>query len=119
MVKVCAVGLLPPCRAVKDRLVGLAPIMGLTETTGAAGGDINCANPGISSASLVIDRPLVFPFPEVEEWPPPVLASGIVPVDTVPTAVDSVVVANEDVALMVARGTVAPTLLVNDEGLLS
>ena len=41
MVTVCAVGLLPPCWAVKDRLVGLIPIAGLTETTGAEGDESN------------------------------------------------------------------------------
>ena len=107
---------MPPCWAVKDRLVGLAPIVGLTETTGAAGGDISCANPGISSASLLIDRPWVFPFSGVEDWPPPGLASGIVPVDTVPVAVEPEVVAEDGMRLMVARGTAAPTLLLSDDG---
>ena len=116
MVTVCAVGLLPPCWAVKDRLVGLAPIMGLTETTGAAGGDISCANPGISSASLLIDRPGVFPFPGVAEWLPPGFAIGIVPVDNVPVAVELEVVAGAGMTLMVARGTAAPTLLWSDVG---
>ena len=67
MVTVCEKGLLPPCWAVKDRLVGLIPIAGLSGTTGVEGGVISCANPGISAASLLIDRPPVFPFPEVEE----------------------------------------------------
>ena len=41
MVRVCAKGLLPPCWAVKDRLVGLIPIAGLTGTTGAEGDESN------------------------------------------------------------------------------
>ena len=116
ILRVCAVGLLPPCWAVKDRLVGLAPIVGLTETTGGAGGEINCANPGISAANPLIDRPWVFPFPEVEEWPEPAAASGRVPVDAVPAVMGLVVVADDGVTLMVASGTAAPTLLLNDDG---
>jgi hypothetical protein len=93
--------------------------VGLAETIGAAGGEISCANPGISSASLLIDRPWVFPFSGVEEWPPPGLASGIVPVDTVPVAVEPEVVAEDGMRLMVARGVAAPTLLtvlLSDDG---
>jgi hypothetical protein len=116
MFRVCAVGLLPPCWAVKDRLVGLAPIVGLTETTGAAGGAINCANPGISAANLLIDRPPAFPLPEVEELPEPAAASGRVPVDTVPVVMDLVAVADDGAMLMVARGTAAPTVLLSDDG---
>ena len=116
MVKVCAVGLLPPCWAVKDRLVGLVPIAGLTETTGAEGGEINCANPGISAANLLIDRPPALPLPEVDELPAPAAASGMVPVDAVPAAMDPVVVADDGATLMVARGTAAPTLLLSDDG---
>ena len=115
MVKVCAVGFPPPCWAVKDRLVGLAPIAGLTETTGAEGGEINCANPGISAASLLIDRPPLKTIPEVEELPTPAAASGMVPVDVVPTAMDLVVVVDDGAILMVARGTAAPTLLLSDD----
>ena len=106
--RVWAVGLPPPCWAVKDRLVGLAPIAGLTETTGAGGGEINCANPGISAANLLIDRPPALPPPEVEELPAPAAASGIGPVGAVPAAMDLMVV-------VVARGTAAP-LLLNDDG---
>ena len=108
MVKVCAVGLPPPCWAVKDRLVGLVPIAGLTATTGGGGGEINCANPGISAANLLIDRPPALPPPEVEELPAPAAASGIGPVGAVPAAMDLMVV-------VVARGTAAP-LLLNDDG---
>ena len=109
MVTVCAEGLLPPCWAVKDRLVGLVPIAGLTGTTGAGGGEINCANPGISAANLLIDRPPALPPPEVEELPAPAAASGIGPVGAVPAAMDLMVV-------VVERGTAAPTLLLNDDG---
>jgi hypothetical protein len=118
MVKVCAVGLPPPCWAVKDRLVGLAPIAGLTETTGAGGGEVNCVNPGISAANLLIDRPPPPPLPEVDELPAPAAASEVVPVDAVPTAMDLVVVIDDGATLMVARGTAAPTLLLSDDGCL-
>jgi len=116
MVKVRAVGLPPPCWAVKDRLVGLVPIAGLTETTGAEGDEINCANPGMSAANLLIDRPPALLLPEVDELPAPVAASGVVPIDAVPTAMDPVVVADDGVTFMVARGTVVPTLLLSDDG---
>jgi hypothetical protein len=116
MVTVCAEGLLPPCWAVKDRLVGLIPIAGLTGTTGAEGGKSNCGNPGISAANLLIDRPPVLPLPEVEVLPVPAAASGMVPVDVVPTAMVPEVVADDGATLMVARGTVTPTLLLRDDG---
>ena len=119
MVKVRAVGLPPPCWAVKDRLVGLVPIAGMTETTGAEGGEINCANPGISAANLLIDRPPALLLPEVEELPAPAAASGVVPIDAVPTAMDPVVVADDGTTLVLTRGTVAPTLLLSDDGSLS
>ena len=111
IVKVCTVGLPLPCWAVKDRLVGLVPIEGLTETTGAEGGVINCANPGISAANLLIDRPPAPPFPEPDEFPAPAAASGMVPVDAVPTAMDPEVVDDDGATLRVARGMAAPTLL--------
>lgn len=104
MLSVRAAGLAPPCVAVKERLVGLAPIAGLTEIAGAEGGEINCANPGISAANLLIDRPPALPLPEVEELPAPAAASGIVPVDAMPAAMDPVVVADDGATLMVARG---------------
>jgi hypothetical protein len=116
MVRVCVAGLPPPCWAVKDRLVGLAPIAGLTETTGTDGGEINCANPGISAANLLIDRPPALPLPESEELPAPAAASGIVPVGAVPAVLDPVVVVDDGATLMVARGTAAPTLLLTDDG---
>lgn len=116
MVKVRAVGLLAPCWAVKDRLVGLVPIAGLTETTGSEGGEINCANPGMSAANLLIDRPPALLLPAVEELPLFAVATGVVPIDAVPTAMDPVVVADDGATLMVARGTVAPTLLLSDDG---
>lgn len=95
----------------KEKLVGLAPIAGLSETTGSEGGEINCVNPGMSAVKLRIDRPLAFPFPEVEELPLPGAASGIVPVDAVLAAKEPVAAGGEGATLMVARGTVAPTLL--------
>jgi len=117
MVTVCAKGLPPPCWAVKDRLGGLAPITGLSETTEEAeGDDDNCVNPGISAVNLRIDRPPAFPLPEVEVLPAPAAASGMVPVVVVPTARDPVVVVDDGATLIVARGTVVPTVLLNDNG---
>jgi hypothetical protein len=116
ILKVCAVGLPPPCWAVKARLVGLAPIAGLTETTGTEAGESNCVNPGISAANLLIVRPPVYPFPEVDDLLPPAAASGLVPVGAVPTAMDPVAVANDGATLVVARGTAVPTLLLSDIG---
>ena len=100
--------------------MGLAPMAGLiegggVEGAGAEGGDISWANPGISAANLLIDRPPAFPFPEVEELPVPAAASGIVPVDAVPAAVAPEVGAT----LTVARGTVGLALPVKDEDSLS
>jgi len=109
MLNVCAVGLLPPCCAVKDKLAGLAPIAGLTGTTGAEGGLSSCANPGISAANLLIDRPPVLPLPDDEELPALAAATGTVPADVVPTAM-------EPVAVAVARGAAASALLLRDEG---
>jgi hypothetical protein len=116
ILKVCAVGSPPPCWAVKDRLVGLAPIAGLTETTGTEAGESNCVNPGISAANLLIVRPPVYPLPEVDDLLPPAAASGMVPVGAVPTAMDPVAVANDGATLVVARGTAVPTLLLSDVG---
>lgn len=115
MVTVCAKGLLPPCWAEKDRLVGLVPIAGLTETPGAEGDDSNCVNPDISAANLLIDRPPALPPPEVEVLLVPAAASGMVPVVVVPTVRDPVVV-DDGATLIVARGTVVPTVLSNDNG---
>jgi hypothetical protein len=115
-VKVCAVGLAPPCWAVKDRLVGLVPIAGLTESTGTEGGEVNCANPGMSAANLRIVRPPAPPFPEEDDLPVPAAASGMVPVGVVAAAVDPVVVADDGARLMVARGTADPTLLLSGDG---
>ena len=96
--------------------MGLAPIAGLTEISGtAAGGEINCANPGISAANLLIDRPPALPLPEVEELPAPAAASGIVPVGAVPAAMYPVALANDGATLMVARGTAVPILLLSDD----
>ena len=105
-----------PAWAVKDRLVGLIPIAGFTNRTGAEGGEINCVNVGISAANRFIDRPPVCPFPPVDELPAPAAANGMVPVDVVPAAVNPAAVAGDGATLMVARGTVAPTLLLSDDG---
>ena len=84
---------------------------------GAEGGEINCANPGISAANLLIDRPPALPLPEVEELPAPAAASGIVPVGAVPAAMDPVALADDGATLMVARGADPPTLLLlSDDG---
>ena len=116
MLRVWAAGLLPPCWAVKDRLIGLVPIAGLTETAGAEGGDNNCANPGFSAANLCIVRPLAFPFPELDELPAPAVAvSGLVPVGAAPAARELVAVDDDGATLMVARGTATPTLLLLSE----
>ena len=117
MVKVCAAGL-APAWAVKDRLVGLAPIAGLTDSAGTEGGEINCVNPDISAAILRIVRPPAPPFPEVDELPEPAEASGMAPVGAVPAAVDPVAVADDGATLMVAIGMVAPTLLLSNDGAL-
>ena len=92
------------------------PMAGLTETTGTEGGEINCANPDISAANLFIDRPPAPPLSEVDELPAPAAASGMVPVVAVPAVLDPVAVADDGATLMVARGTVAPTLLLSDDG---
>ena len=110
MLSVWAAGLVPPCWAVKERLVGLAPIAGLTESIGAEGGEVNCANPGISAANLLIDRPPALPLPEVEELPTPAAASGIVPVGAVLTAMDPLAVAGDGATRMVARGAMEERL---------
>jgi len=115
MVRVWAVGL-PPCWAVKDRLVGLVPIAGLTESTGTEGVEFNSVNPGISAAIFRIVRPPPPPLPEVDELPTPAAASGMVPVGAVAAAVDPVAVADNGATLMVANGTATPTLLLIDDG---
>jgi hypothetical protein len=101
---------------VTDEVVGLVPIAGLTDSAGTEGGEFNCASPGISAANFRIVRPPAPPLPEVDELPAPAAASGMVPVDAVPTAVDLVVVADDGATLMVARGTATPTLLLNEDG---
>jgi hypothetical protein len=100
---------------VKEKLAGLAPITGLAETTGTEGGEINCANPGISAANLLTDRPPARPLPEVDELPAPAAASGMVPIGAAPATIDPVAVADDGATLMVARGKVAPTLLLRDD----
>ena len=88
----------------------------MTDSTGTEGGEFNCASPGISAANFRIDRPPAPPLPEVDELPAPAAASGMVPVDAMPTAVDLVVVADDGTTLIVARGTATPTLLLNEDG---
>ena len=114
MVKVCAAGLLPPCWAVKDRLVGLVPIAGTTETAGAEGGAINWASRGISAANLRIVRPPEPPGPELPGLAVLAAASGTDPADAVPAAMDPMF--GIGAALMAARGMAAPTLLLSVEG---
>jgi hypothetical protein len=115
MLKVWPVGLLPPCWAVKERLVGLAPIAGLTESTGTEVGEINSSNPGISAANFRIDRPPPPPFPGEDELPLPGAASGMVPVGAVSAVPDPVASDGDVVTLMVARGVAAPMFLLNDD----
>ena len=115
MFKVCVEGLLLPCWAVKERLVGLVPIAGLVEIAGAEGGDSNCASLGISEASLCIVRPPP-PFSDLDELPPPAEANGVVPVDTVPAGVEFVAGADDGATLIVAKGKADPTLLLSDNG---
>ena len=121
MLRVCAAGLVPPCWAVKESAVGMALMAGLieggvVEGAGSEDGAISCANPGISSANLLADRPPARPFPETEECPVPAAAREAVPVDGLATAMDLMVVVDGGAALMVVRGTVAPALLINDDG---
>ena len=117
MITVWVVGLAPPWVATKERLVGLAPIAGGTETTETEGGEVNCANPGISAANLRIDRPPAPPPPDVEELPVPIAASGMVPVVVdVAAVLDPVAVADDGATLVLARGTAAPTLPLIDNG---
>ncbi|MEQ1656773.1 MAG: hypothetical protein ABL960_13845 [Nitrospira sp.] len=89
-------------------------------TVGAAavaeGGEINCANPGVSATNLLIDRPPALPLPEVEELLAPAAASGIVPIGAVPAVVDPVAFTDDGATLMVVRGMDAPTLLLSDDG---
>lgn len=116
MLKVCVEGLLPPCWAAKERLFGLVPIAGLVETAGAEGGEINCANRGISAASLRIVRPPP-PFSDLDELPPPAEARGTVPVDAVPAGVEFVDDVDDGGAtLIVAKGMADPTLLLSNDG---
>jgi len=88
----------------------------LIEGGGDDVGAIKCFNPGISSTNLFIDRPPAPPFPEADDCPAPAAANGAAAVDVVPVAVDFVVVVDDGAMLMVARGTVDPTLLIDDDG---
>ena len=91
---------------------------GLIEGGGVEGDDINCVNPGVSAANVLIDRPPACPFTEDEELLAPAAARGRVPVDTVPDAVGPDVVAEVGATPTVPRGTVGTTLLINDDGVL-
>jgi len=86
--------------------MGVAPMAGLTETTGAEGGESNCANSGISAANLFIDLPPPPPFPEVDELPAPAAASGMVPVGVEPAEMDPVVVVADGAMCTVESGAV-------------
>ena len=88
------------------RFAGVTFSVTVGTAAGTEDGEINCANPGISAANLLIDRPPALPPPEVEELPAPAAASGIGPVGAVPAALDSVALADDGVTLMVARGAV-------------
>jgi hypothetical protein len=105
--------------AAKERLVGLVPIAGLIEGIGAEGGEINCANPGISAANLFIDRPPPPPLPEVDDWPVPAAASGMVPVGTEPAEMDPVVVVADGAMYTVESGAAMeerrPVFLLSEE----
>ena len=105
-----------PCVAVNARLAGVTFSVTVGAAAGSGDGESNCANPGISAANLLIDRPPLKTIPEVEELPAPAAASGMVPVDVVPTAMDLVVVVDDGATLKVARGMAAPTLLLSDDG---
>jgi hypothetical protein len=64
MLRLWAAGLLPPCWAENDKLVGLAPMAGGTGAGGededdAVEGLTSCVSPGISAARRDIDRPPV------------------------------------------------------------
>lgn len=115
MVTIWVVGLAPPCWAVKDRLVGLAPIAGLTELTGTEGGDSNCVKLGISAANRRIVRPPPPPLPEEEEVLPPAAASGVALVDGVLVGLALVLVVGVGATLMVAIGMVAPMLMLSGD----
>ncbi len=115
MLRVCEAGLTPPWVAVKDRLVGLAPMAGPTEGTGAEGGEINRDSSGISAANLRMDRPPAPPILEPDTFSVLAAASGMAPVGAVLTAVDPVAAADNGVTLMVARGTAAATPLLGDD----
>ena len=112
-------GAAPFCTAEKESAGGVSPIVGVGVGGGGGGvsadgvGATNCASPGISAATLLIDRPPVLPLPEVEELPAPAAASGMVLVDAVPAAMDPVAVTGDGRTL---KGTVAPTLLWSEEG---
>lgn len=108
-------GLPLPCVAVNEKLVGLAPIAGLTEGIEVGGGEINCAKPGISAPN----RPIVLPAASL------LLNAGVLPaatalsgvaVDAVLAMLDCVAVAGEFVMLIVARGAGDWTYLVGKDG---
>jgi hypothetical protein len=114
----------PFCTAEKESVGGVSPIIGVGAGGGGGvtddeGGETNCANPGISAANLLIDRPPPLPPPDDEALPAPAAANGMVPVAAVPAAMEPVAVAGNGTALMVARGTAAPMFLLSEEGSLN
>ena len=119
MLRTFVAGLAPPAVAAKERLVGLAPIAGLIEGIGAEGGEINCANPGISAANLFIDRPPPPPLPEVDDLPVLAAASGMVPVGAEPAEIDPVVVVADGAMCTVESGAAMeerrPVFLLSEE----
>ena len=97
MLTVWAAGLLPPCWAVKEKLVGLAPIAGGTGAGDGGeeadvGGLTSCESPGMSFSRRDIERPFPSALP-----PPEVLVEGaaivapanvVVPVDELRGAIE-------------------------------
>ena len=119
MVKVWAGGLLPPCCAVKDRLVGVMPMVaptGASEGAGAVGDETSCAKLDISADIPRIVRPPAPPLPDGDGFPIPAAASGIVSVGSLFLAVDPEGVADGGVMCTGVRGEGAATLLGGVEG---
>ena len=92
------------------------PMVESTESGGAVGDETSSVKPGISADIPRIDRPPARPPPEEAELPTPAAAKGMVPVDTVPVAVNPVGGAADGMTLMGARGTAAPILLRGTDG---
>ena len=119
MVKVWAGGLLPPCCAVKDRLVGIKPMVaptGASEGAGAVGDETSCAKLDSSADIPRIVRSPAPPLPDGDGFPIPAAASGIVSVGSLFLAVDPEGVADGGVMCTDVRGEGAATLLGGVEG---